>query len=140
MAEDVRLCIGIARVGAGAVGDDGLVEALLELAAQAVDAAFGFFGKLLLRGAVFDGADVLAHLEFEFLHQRCELGFEFAGAVAKFDVAFAGQLSALLIKGVLLLTRSLSSRLRARKDRRAGCRGSGRCRLAASRGARGRRR
>ena len=34
---------------------------------------------------------VLAHLEFEVLEQRGQLGFEFAGAVAQFDVAFAGR-------------------------------------------------
>ena len=90
-------------IGAGAVGDDGLVEALLKLAAQARDAAFGFLGELLLGGAIFDGADGLAHLEFEVLEQRGQLGFEFAGAVAQFDVAFAGEFGALLIEGVLLL-------------------------------------
>ena len=76
------LRVGVAGVGTGAVGDDGLVETLLEFAAEAIDAPFGFFGQLLLGGAVFDGADILAHLEFEFLHQRGELGLEFAGAVA----------------------------------------------------------
>ena len=101
--EEVRLGVGVAVVGAGAVGDDGLVEAFLKFAAEAVDAAFGFFGELLLRGAVFDGADVLAHLEFEFLEQGGEFGFEFAGAVAEFDVAFAGEFGAFLIEGVLLL-------------------------------------
>ena len=40
--EQVRLGVRVAHVGAGAVGDDGLVEALLKLAAQAQDAAFGF--------------------------------------------------------------------------------------------------
>ena len=35
MADEVRLGVGIALVGAGAVGDDGLVEALLEFAADA---------------------------------------------------------------------------------------------------------
>ena len=58
--------------------------------------------KLLLRGAIFDGAHVLAHLEFEFLEQRGQFGFELAGAVAQFDVAFAGQLGAFLIERVLL--------------------------------------
>ena len=33
---------GVALIRAGAVGDDGLVEALLKLAAQARDAALGF--------------------------------------------------------------------------------------------------
>ena len=56
-------------IGAGAVCDDGLVEALLKLAAQALDAAFGFLRQFLLRGAIFDGADRLAHLELEVLEQ-----------------------------------------------------------------------
>jgi hypothetical protein len=85
------------------VGDDGLVEALLKLAAQAQDAAFGFLGELLLRGAVFNGAHGFAHLEFEVLEQRGELGFEFAGAVAQLDVAFAGEPGAFLVERVLLL-------------------------------------
>ena len=42
--EDVRLGVRVAHVGAGAMGDDGLVEALLKLAAEAGDAAFGFLG------------------------------------------------------------------------------------------------
>ena len=106
--EQVRLGVGVAQIGAGAVGDDGLVEALLKLAAQAQDAAFGFFGELLLRGAIFDGADGLAHLELEVLEQRGQLGFELAGAVAQLDVAFAGQLGALLIERVLLLAGGLA--------------------------------
>ena len=104
----MRLGVGVAVVGAGAVGDDGLVKALLKFAAQAVDAALGFLGELLLGGAVFDGTDILAHLEFEFLHQRGELGFEFAGAIAKFDVAFAGEPGALLVEGVLLFAGCLA--------------------------------
>ncbi len=79
----VRLRIGIALVGAGAVRNHRLVEALLKLAAQAVDAPLGFFRKLLLRGAILDGAHILAHLEFEVLQQRCQLGFKFARAVAQ---------------------------------------------------------
>ena len=67
MFEKVRLGVGIADVGTGAVGDDGLVEALLKLAAETEDAALGLFGELLLRGAVLDGADGFAHLEFEVL-------------------------------------------------------------------------
>ena len=43
MAHDMRLRVGVPLVGAGAVRYDGLVEALLEFAPQAVDAAFGFF-------------------------------------------------------------------------------------------------
>ena len=86
----MRLGVDVAGVCAGAMGDDGLVEALLKFAAEAGDAALGFLGELLLGGAIFDGADVLAHLKFKFLHQRGELGFEFAGAVAEFYVAFAG--------------------------------------------------
>ena len=100
--EHVRLGVGVAVVCAGAMGDDGLVEALLKLAAQAGDAALGFLGELLLRGAIFDGADVLAHLKFEVLEQRGQLGFEFAGAVAQLDVAFAGEFGAFLIERVLL--------------------------------------
>ena len=65
--EKVRLGVCVANVRAGAVGDDGLVEALLELAAKTRHAAFGFFGELLLGGAIFDGANGLAHLEFEIL-------------------------------------------------------------------------
>ena len=38
----VRLGVGVALIRAGTMGDDGLVEALLKLAAQAQDAAFGF--------------------------------------------------------------------------------------------------
>ena len=87
---------------------DGLVEALLEFAAQARDAPFGFLRELLLRGAVLDGAHVLAHLEFEFLHQRGQLGFELAGAVAQFDVALARQPGPLLIERVLLLAGGLA--------------------------------
>jgi hypothetical protein len=41
---DMRLGVGVALIRAGAVGDDGLVEALLKLAAQALDAAFGLLG------------------------------------------------------------------------------------------------
>ncbi len=67
VTEHMRLGVRIVDVRAGAVGDDGLVEALLKLAAQAGHAAFGFFGKLLLRGAVFDGAHGFAHLEFKVL-------------------------------------------------------------------------
>ena len=80
------------------MGDDGLVEALLKFAAEPVDAPLGFLGELLLGGAVLDGTHILAHLEFEFLHQRGELGFQFAGAIAKFDVAFAGEFGTLLIR------------------------------------------
>ena len=67
------------------------------------DAAFGFLGELLLRGAIFDGLDVFAHLEFELLHQRGEFLFEFAGAVADLDVAFASEPGALLVESVLLV-------------------------------------
>jgi hypothetical protein len=42
--QDVRLGVGVAHIRAGAVGDDGLVEALLKLAAQAQDAALSFLG------------------------------------------------------------------------------------------------
>ncbi len=42
--EDVRLGVRVANVRAGAMGDDGLIEALLKLAAQAQDAAFGLLG------------------------------------------------------------------------------------------------
>jgi hypothetical protein len=40
--EQVRLSVGIALIGSGAMRNDGLVEALLKFAAQARDAAFGF--------------------------------------------------------------------------------------------------
>ena len=43
VAQQVGLGVLVTLVGAGAVGDDGLVKALLELAAQAVDAALGLF-------------------------------------------------------------------------------------------------
>jgi hypothetical protein len=89
-------------IRAGAVGDDGLVEALLKLAAQAQDAAFGFLGELLLPGAIFDGAHRLAHLELEVLEQRGQLGFQLAGAVAQLDVALAGEPGSLLVERVLL--------------------------------------
>ena len=102
MLENVRLGVGVALIGAGAVGDDGLVEALLKLAAQAQDAALGLLRQLLLGGAILDGADRLAHLEFEVLEQRGQLGFEVAGAVAQFDVALASEPGPLLIERVLL--------------------------------------
>ena len=105
MLQQVRLRVGIALVRAGAVRDDGLVEALLKLAAQALDAAFGFLRQLLLRGAIFDGAHRLAHLELEVLEQRGQLGFQLARAVAQLHVAFAGQLRALLVQRVLLFAR-----------------------------------
>jgi hypothetical protein len=92
--EQMRLRVGVALIGAGAVGDDGLVEALLKLAAQARHAAFGFFRELLLRGAVLDGADGLAHLELEVLEQRGQLGFQLARPVAQLHIAFAGQFGA----------------------------------------------
>ena len=40
--EQVRLRVGIALIRAGAMRNDGLVEALLKLTAQAGDAALGF--------------------------------------------------------------------------------------------------
>ena len=123
--EQVRLGVGVADIRAGAVGDDGLVEALLKLAAQALDAAFGLFGELLLADAIFDGADRLAHLKLEVLEQRGQLGFEFAGALAQLDVALAGELGALLIERILLARGRPCGPLRAGSVRCAACRGSG---------------
>ena len=101
-------------VGTGAVGDDGLVEALLKLAAQALDAAFGFLGQLLLPGAVFDGAHGFAHLELEVFEQRGELGFKVADPIAQLDIAFAGEPGAFLVEGVLLFTRGFLLGLKLR--------------------------
>ncbi len=108
VADDVGLGVGVALIGAGAVGDDGLVKALLKLAAQAGDAAFGLFGELLLGGAIFNGADGLAHLEFKVFEKRGKLQFEFAGAIAEFDIALAGKLGAFHVEGVLLLARGFA--------------------------------
>ena len=107
VTQQMRLGVDIILVGTGAMGDDGLVEALLKFAAKPVDAAFGFFGKLLLCGAIFDGAHVLAHLEFELLDQRGELGFQFAGTVAQLDVTFAGEFGAFKVQRVLLFASGL---------------------------------
>ena len=79
------------------------------------DAALGLFRQLLLGGAVFDGADGFAHLELEVLYERGEFGFEFAGAVADFEIALAGETSALLVQGVLLLARGFFLDLKLRQ-------------------------
>ena len=71
----MRLGVGVSLIGSGAVGYDGLVEAFLELAAQARHAALGFFRELLLRRAVLDCAHRLAHLEFEVFEQRGQFYF-----------------------------------------------------------------
>ena len=104
----MRLRVLVALIRAGAVRDDGLVEALLKLAAQALDAPLGFFGELLLRGAVLDGAHVLAHLELEVLEQGGQLALELTHAVAHLRVALALQLFPFLVERVLLLARGLA--------------------------------
>ena len=105
MAQQVRLRIGVALIGPGAVRNNSLVEALLKLAAQAGDAPFGFFRELLLRSTVLDRAHVFAHLKFEVLEQRGQFGLKLAHAVAHFNIALAFQPFPLLIERVLLLAR-----------------------------------
>src|SRR5579862_648130 len=105
VAQQVRLGVGVALVRSGAMGHNRLVEALLEFAAQAGNAALGFFAEFLLSGAILDGAHVLAHLELEVLEQRGKLAFKVANAVSQFDVAFSGQPATLLVERVLLLSR-----------------------------------
>ena len=61
-----------------------------------------------MRGAIFNGAHRLAHLEFKILQQRRQLGFQFARAVAQLHITLAGKLGALLVKRVLLLACGLS--------------------------------
>ena len=68
----------------------------------------------MLGGAVFNGADGLAHLEFEVFEQRGELYFQFARAVAEFDVSFAGQLGAGLVQRILFFARRLALRFELR--------------------------
>ena len=59
-------------------------------------------------GAILNGAHCLAHLKLKVLEQRGQLGFQFPGAVAQLNIAFAGQLCPLLIERVLLLARGLA--------------------------------
>ena len=62
----------------------------------------------MLGGAIFDGADGLAHLEFEVFEERGELDFEFASAIAQLNVAFTSEFGAELVESVLLLAGGLA--------------------------------
>ncbi len=77
----MRLGRRVLPVGSGDVRDNGLVEALLELALQTGDATVCLGGCLALGSLVFHALYAVAHLELELLHQRGELHFEFAGAL-----------------------------------------------------------
>ena len=134
----MRLGVGVAGVGAVLVGDYGRVELLFEVAAQALDAAFGFFGELELAGAVFDGVDGLAQLEFEVLEQGAEFLFELAGALFGFEIAFAGEAGALLVERVLLGAGGFAFGFKIGKLLVQIFAGTGRCRPAACPCGRGR--
>ncbi len=66
--DDVGTGVFVSAVGAGGVGDDGLIELLAELAAGAGDAAFGFLAELLGGGAILHGGDGLAGVVLEVAH------------------------------------------------------------------------
>src|SRR5450631_1089023 len=102
------LSVHVALVRAGTMGNDGLVETFLEITTEAIDAALRFFRKLLLRGAIFDGAHGFPHLKLEVLEQRGKLCFQFAGAIAQLNIPFARKSSSFKIQGVMLFARDFS--------------------------------
>ena len=79
---------GIVLVGTVGVGDDGGVELLGKLAAEARDAELGVARDLLREGLVVDGFDGLAKLIGEVLDEGVELGLQLLGAGLLFDAAF----------------------------------------------------
>ena len=67
------LGVGVAAIGAGGGGHDGLIELLAEFAAGRGDLPFGLLAQFLGGGAVLHGGDGLAGVVLEVAQERIEL-------------------------------------------------------------------
>ncbi len=92
---------GSSLVGAGGVGDDGLIELLAEFAAGLGDAALGLLAKLRGGGAILHGGDGLAGVVLEIAHEGVQLLLQVADFIALLLEAFGFEATALA--GYLLL-------------------------------------
>ena len=98
------LCVLVAAVGSGGVGDDGLIELLAEFAASLGDAALGFLAELLGGGAVLHGGDGLAGVVLEVAQERVELLLQITNLFALLFEALGFEAAALAGNLLLALT------------------------------------
>ena len=125
--DDVGTGVFVALVGAGGVGDDGLIELLAEFAAGFGDAAFGLLAELLGGGAILHGGDGLAGVVLEVAHERVELLLQIADLFALLLEALGFKAAALAGYLLLALAQVRGARSRSGGDRSGAGRESRRC-------------